>query len=411
MRLAYENGGFILDGVKPKTASTDSSKRVREGKGSHFYDLLSHYTVIDIETTGLYPSKCEIIEVAAVKVRDGKIVDTYESLIKPSAKVSYLIEKLTGITNQMLSDAPQREKVIPEYADFIGDDVVIGHNIASFDSCFLYDYFMDVLKRPFSNPMVDTLYFSKKCGIEPDDFKLTSIAQLFGVEYEAHRALNDCIANHAVYEKLKPLFKYGADYDRSSERHNRNRFKTRHTEETKALKDLSKIIDLILEDNVLSDDEIFGLREWMHENTYLAGNYPFDSIFSKIEEVLDDGIITEEERAELFELLTVHSDPVSAKADTCEDLDLTGKCVCLTGEFVSGTRNEITASLESKGVIVGKSITSKTDCLIVGGEGSTAWSCGNYGNKVKKALELQEKGKPISIIREDVMMSWLNSIK
>lgn len=373
-------------------------------KSKSSYKTLSDYTVIDLETTDFRVHSCEIIEVAAVRVREGEVAETFSQLIQPRYVIPELIEEITGITNEMVRDEPPVEEVLPEYMKFIGDDVVVGHNIASFDSNVLSDFCERVLGRTFSNEMVDTLHFSKKCAITPENFKLTTIAGILGITYDAHRALNDCIANYQVYEKLKPLF----DENIVKERTNHSKQPRQLTETTIALSKLADLCRSITSD--LTDEKIFELYVWMKDNLHLAGNYPFDAIFSKIGEILDDGIITEEERESLISLLQIHADPVSNQSDDLDD-DLAGSTVCLSGDFQMASKAIVTATLEHRGVKVSNAITSKVDYLIVGGKGSAAWSCGNYGSKVKKALELQEKGKNIKIIREEVLVKWLNTMK
>ena len=380
------------------------TQSARPYKSRHTNKVVSDYTVIDIETTDCNVNDCELIEVAAARVRDDEIVDTYESLIKPPYPIPPLIEALTGITNQMVQSAPSSAQIIPTFAAFVGDDIVIGHNIVSFDSCVLYDNYLHILGIPFTNNIIDTLHFSRRCDISPDNYRLTTIAEYFGITYDAHRALNDCIANYKVYEALKPLVDEAAlkQTSGSSSPH-------RHlSEKTLALARLAQMCRSFTNESRLSDDRILELIRWMDDNIYLAGNYPFDPIFEKISEISREGSVSEESKAELHSLLELHADPVKHKSENC-DVDFTGKAVCLTGEFQYGPRDTVTELLKSKGVTVSGSVTSKTDYLIVGGEGSTAWSCGNYGSKVKKALELQEKGKTIKIIREDVLIKWLNS--
>ena len=147
---------------------------------------------------------------------------------------------------------------------------------------------------------------------------------------------------------------------------------------------------------------------WLDAHRELAGNYPFDVIVRKLVEILEDKVITESERAELLALLEEQSDPVRHHSEKCTDqIDFAEKLVCLTGEFEFGSRAEVEARLEQAGALIAKSVTGKTDYLIVGGCGSEAWAHGTYGTKVKKALELQEKGKQIKIIREDVVLKCL----
>lgn len=383
---------------------SDASNR-RPDKSKNSYKLLDNYTVVDIETTGANVNDCELIEVAAVRIRDGKIEDTYSSLVKPDCKIPVFIEFLTGITNDMLKDAPLPDKVLSEFTAFLGNDFVVGHNIVSFDSCVLYDYLRDVLGIVFSNQMVDTLHFARKCDVNPDNYKLTTLADYFGITYDPHRALNDCIANFQIYEKLKPLLDESRIKKVSSgEPHTKKAL----SESTIALAELSGMCRTLTAGETIYDEQILSLQKWINENLYLAGNYPFDTIFEKLEEINKDGEITQENREALLSLLQIHSDPVKNKSED-SDVDLTGKTACLTGEFHYGSRDAVTEALKNRGVTVSGSVTTKTDYLIVGGEGSTAWACGNYGSKVKRALELQEKGKPIKIIREDVFVKWLHT--
>ena len=286
-----------------------ASQSTRPYKSRHTNKVVSDYTVIDIETTDCNVNCCELIEVAALRVRDGRIVDTYESLIKPQFPIPLLIEALTGITNQMVQSAPPCEDIIPAFAAFVGDDVVVGHNITSFDSCVLYDYYLQILGIPFTNAIIDTLHFSRRCAISPENYRLTTIAALFGITYDAHRALNDCIANFKVYEALKPLVDEKALKQTSG-----SGTTQRHlSEKTLALASLSQMCRSFTNESSLSDDKILELIRWMDDNMYLAGNYPFDPIFEKISEISRAGSITEERRTELLRLLEEHADPVDTQ--------------------------------------------------------------------------------------------------
>lgn len=380
----------------------------REFKGQSLVKIVSDYTVIDLETTGKYIDSCEVIEMAAVKVRNAEIIDSFSTLVRPHKEIPALITALTGITNEMVSEAPECTDALKDFLNFIGDDIVAGHNIVSFDVNILYDLSMKYLGAPFTNDMLDTCRFSRYCDIQPENYKLTTLTAYFGIDHDsAHRALADCIANQKCYEMLKPLLTY--QYS-SAPRSNASSGR-RISKSTKLLKELMEFINYAISDAYLSNDEIMALEEFLSENQELSGNYPYDILYKKIYEILDDGIITEIERKELIEILTEISDPVQYRLETCCDgseLDFTGKKVCLTGEFYNGSRAEIESRFQQAGAIITHSVSSKTDYLIVGGMGSTEWACGNYGNKVKKALELQDAGKAIQIIREEAAIKCLN---
>ena len=164
-------------------------------------------TVIDLETTDINVRKCEIIEVSAVKVRNNTITERFSSLVKPSGTISALITSITGISNEMVKDAPAICDILPDYLKFIGDDIILGHNVASFDRNIIKLYCERLDLPPFLNDTLDTLSYSKRCNIDVPNHKLTTLTQYFGIEHKnAHRALADCIANHECYQKLKKFY-------------------------------------------------------------------------------------------------------------------------------------------------------------------------------------------------------------
>lgn len=187
----------------PKKKATGGKDR---NKGERIFDAISDYTVIDLETTSKYPTKAEITEMAAVRVRSGKIVSEYSQLVKPSVPIPVDVTRITGITNRMVEHSPAIGEVLHDFLDFIGNDVVVGHNIVTYDSTILYDLCEQYGLRRFNNTMLDTLYYSQHCDMQVTNHKLTTIAEYLGIEYQAHRALNDCIANFQVYECLKGYY-------------------------------------------------------------------------------------------------------------------------------------------------------------------------------------------------------------
>ena len=166
--------------------------------------LPSDYTVVDLETTGLSPTSDSIIEFAAVKVRDGLVVDQYSTLINPETPICRKVTMLSGITDEMLQDAPLIEAVLPECIQFIGLDIIVGHNI-SFDLSFLQPA-AHALGLSLDNDYVDTLQLSRRLCPELENHKLCTLQQHFGVKNpEAHRALSDCLCTHGCYQKLREL--------------------------------------------------------------------------------------------------------------------------------------------------------------------------------------------------------------
>ena len=111
----------------------------REFKGKSIIDFPDEYICFDVETTGLSLEYHEIIEISAVRVKNGNICEVFSSLVHPSESIPQFITNLTGITNEMAKHAPEPQSVLPRFIEFIGDNVLVGHNAASFDMNFVYD--------------------------------------------------------------------------------------------------------------------------------------------------------------------------------------------------------------------------------------------------------------------------------
>lgn len=186
-----------------------------------------------------------------------------------------------------------------------------------------------------------------------------------------------------------------------------NRYYIEPSPTTKSLLTLKNTISEIVSIGNLSDDDILTLRYWMDDNQHLSGNYPFDKIYSLIDNILSDGIIEEEERMQLFKIL---NEEQVCDASPARINSLSGKRICLTGTFSFAQKKEIEEKISAYGGInEPNSIHTYTNYLFVGGHGSTSWAYGNYGNKVKKAKEFQEKGHHIQIMGEDALKNFFDT--
>ena len=176
---------------------------MRENKGRSIIDLPSEYVVIDTETTGLDFGFCDIIEVSALRYADGQCVCSYSSLVNPGYPIDSFITDLTGITNEMLEVAPEPGEVMPALLDFIGDSLLIGHNV-SFDVNFLYDAFELHCGGGLRNDHIDTLRIARKVFPELAHHRLSDVAAACSVpQPNAHRAEADCIVTAQCYEIMK----------------------------------------------------------------------------------------------------------------------------------------------------------------------------------------------------------------
>ncbi|MDE7164953.1 MAG: 3'-5' exonuclease [Clostridiales bacterium] len=179
----------------------------RRFKGASLFAFPSDYTVVDIETNGLSSGGCEIIEVSAIKVRGDVVQSTFSSLIKPTEPIGWFITNLTGITDDMVEDAPDAKDVLGRFYDFVGKDIIVGHNV-NFDVNFLYDKLWLHNGLVLDNSFVDTLKLARKALPHLSNHKQTTVAEYYGIStLGAHRALRDCEICNACYLNIKKLLK------------------------------------------------------------------------------------------------------------------------------------------------------------------------------------------------------------
>jgi len=155
------------------------------------------YVIVDLETTGLDTAKDEIIELAAVKVRRGLVVDEFSSLIKPNQGVGPEIEALTGISNAMLEGQPAIGEVLPAFADFVGRAELLAHN-AAFDSGFLHKYWPD------PRIWLDTLVLAQVVWPCASSYALANLTAMLDIDNtSAHRALSDALATAELFIRIE----------------------------------------------------------------------------------------------------------------------------------------------------------------------------------------------------------------
>lgn len=186
-----------------RIGTTDVATTERKEKGKNIIDFPKDYVVIDIETTGLSADYDSIIELAALKVVNNEISETFSSLVNPRFKIDPFITELTGITNEMLKSAETIKKVLPKFIDFIGDSKIVGHNV-NFDINFIYDNCIEVMNKPLRNDFIDTMRIARKVLRELPHHRLSDLASYYNVSYEgAHRALTDCKITQDCFQKLQ----------------------------------------------------------------------------------------------------------------------------------------------------------------------------------------------------------------
>lgn len=162
--------------------------------------------VLDVETTGLDYTKEKIIEFAGVRLENGKIVDSFETLVNPHQKIRKSSMAVHGITDEMLENAPSEEEIFPKIFEFIGDNPIVAHN-AIFDYSFLNKTSKRLFNKPFENRYIDTQFMFKEVYPHLESCGLDCLMDIFKVKYSTrHRAMADAEGLAKAYPKLKKMY-------------------------------------------------------------------------------------------------------------------------------------------------------------------------------------------------------------
>ncbi|ETI70335.1 DNA polymerase III PolC [Neobacillus vireti LMG 21834] len=171
------------------------------------------FVVFDVETTGLSAVYDTIIELAAVKVKDGDIIDRFESFANPHHRLSATTINLTGITDDMVQTAPEVEEVLRRFYEWAGDAILVAHN-ASFDMGFLNVGYKKIGLEKAANPVIDTLELGRFLYPEMKNHRLNTLTKKFDIDLtQHHRAIYDAEATgYLLLKMLKDALEKGIQY-------------------------------------------------------------------------------------------------------------------------------------------------------------------------------------------------------
>ncbi len=171
--------------------------------GIYNEDYDAETIVFDIETTGLSVQNCKITEIGAVKIRDGKIIETFNTFVNPEVPIPEEIVELTSITDEMVADAPKIKEALTAFFDFIGGSqkLLVAHN-ANFDTGFIR-YAAEECRMEFKNPYLDTVALSRYINPTLKKHKLDVLAEYYELgDFNHHRACDDAAMLAAIYFKM-----------------------------------------------------------------------------------------------------------------------------------------------------------------------------------------------------------------
>ena len=161
------------------------------------------YTVVDLETTGVSVKNDSIIEISALRVIDGVETDSFSTLVSCDKPIPKAASRVNGITDEMLKGAPSCHDAIASLIDFVGNDILVGHNANRFDRVFLERDVRRFGDLSLQNDWIDTLAMARR--LYPGErASLAVLCEKFGIVNEqAHRALSDCRATSKCYLAMR----------------------------------------------------------------------------------------------------------------------------------------------------------------------------------------------------------------
>ncbi len=199
-KVLYGMEAYLVDDLKGM---------VTNGKGQK---MNGSFVVFDIETTGFSPLTCRIIEIGAVRVEGGQIVDRFSTFVNPQVPIPFRIEQLTSINDAMVMDAPVIEEVLPKFLDFCEGAVMVAHN-ADFDMSFI----MENCSRqgiPHDFTYVDTVGMARFLLPALNRFKLDTVAKAVGVSLQNHhRAVDDAACTAEIFVKFVEMLEERGIFD------------------------------------------------------------------------------------------------------------------------------------------------------------------------------------------------------
>lgn len=351
---------------------------------------------IDVETPN--SRNDSICSIGLVRTSlDGKIVDQAYALVNPETRFDDTNMRVHGIAPVDVAGKPKFaeawEEIIRPYMD---GAFVVAHNAA---------YDLSVLSKSILNAKLPLPRITYACTqrmareiLSPDSCRLPDLCSRFGIVVERHHnALDDAIACGRLFLELSSLIESTDPYFSVYEP-NIEKWLYRKVERPRPSSNgFIELVSSIARDGKVTRDEAFALVMFGMSNDALTVDPAFHRVFETASEITQDGAVTDDGSAALIAEIRSVLDPVERNAPVV----FPGRRFCLTGEFVHGSKDDIKELIEGNGGTVLTGVTGKCDYVVVGSQGSAAYSFGNYGTKVKKGMELQDKGKPIRIISEE----------
>ena len=297
---------------------------------------------------------------------------------------------------------------------------------------------MDINKQVDSAPLTEAFSFSKEkqralyglrgilCGVVADQ-KLNEKEFLFlDAWLQSQQFLADDGEVLQILSRVGDILQEGqiSPDDLQQMRELINTFIARTEQDVPAKADqvneLMGFLTGIASDGVLNDSEVVALQSWLDRHSSIRMSWPASVITDRLDVILDDGVLSEEERNDLLQTLrritssAVNPTGISYEAstevweDAVDNVEIAGRVFCLTGDFVSGDRSTVETMLRLKGAELSPNVNKNVSYLVIGTLASRDWLYTSHGRKIEKALLLRRQNVAITVITERTLLRYLN---
>lgn len=305
---------------------------------------MNQIVAFDVETPNRYNNR--ICSIGLTVINDGIITNTFHYLVNPETEFDRTNIQIHGIKPSDVANAPTFPEVWNEISELFRSSLITAHN-ATFDLCVLRKTLQAYGINESILYYVCTLQMACSIITGIENYRLPALARYAGIDLHHHNAQSDSMC---CAELLRFFLNSGVDLDKYMKSFDLSQvdFDERKTffpkalsNQSQRLKALKDVLSAITCDNILLEQEIVFLHNWLDEDKELAGNFPYDKIFSIISETLADGVIDQHELDSMLELFQQITDPVGSLCNNCSSLDIEGKNIVLTGDFDRGDRKSL----------------------------------------------------------------------
>lgn len=360
-------------------------------------------TFLDVETPNRHNDKICSIGIVQTDAR-GAVLNSFYQLVNPEAQFDDICMSVHGIAPVDVQQSPSfAELWESSLATMLAQSNIVAHN-ASFDLSVIWKCLASYDLQIPDFRYVCTMSMMKSLHPELDSYKLPAVCDYFNVTMERHHeAMSDASACKDVFWAMVGESNHMPTFE-SYEYRGRSVYKPAGTgiaysDETKDMRAMKALGERVIEDGRVSIDEAQAILSLCDVLPGVAYDRVFKPILSIIETAVQDGQVDDSESEEIIKALKRFVDPTSESA-CAADVAFEGKRFVLSGNFEHGAKSTVEQAIEARGGTMIKSVTKTCDYVVVGGIGNENWTMGNYGAKVKKALDWQAKGINVQILSE-----------